>query len=92
MRPLEPEGLYQRGLDRHSELMPDVFGYYSSEPTQEEHDLDFLMNEYLWGAIWTRPGLDMKSRIVCALARRGRPGPLRYIHPPHDRRGLYGKA
>jgi alkylhydroperoxidase/carboxymuconolactone decarboxylase family protein YurZ len=65
---LEPEGLYQRGLDRHSELMPDVFGYYSSEPTQEEHDLDFLMNEYLWGAIWTRPGLDMKSRIVCALA------------------------
>ena len=48
--------------------MPDIFGYYSVGPTQEEQELDLLMNEYLWGAIWTRPGLDMKSRIVCALA------------------------
>jgi alkylhydroperoxidase/carboxymuconolactone decarboxylase family protein YurZ len=50
--------------------MPDVFGYHPTEPTPVEHDLDVLMQEYLWGAIWTRPGLDMKSRIVCALAAR----------------------
>ena len=65
---VEPEALYEMGLAKHGELMPDVFGYYSVEPTEEEHELDLLMNEYLWGAIWTRPGLDMKSRIVCALA------------------------
>ncbi len=65
---LEPEALYQKGLAKHSELMPDVFGYYAVEPTEEEHELDLLMNEYLWGAVWTRPGLDMKSRIICALA------------------------
>lgn len=62
---LDPQTLYERGIAKHGELMPDVFGYYSVEPTQEEHDLDLLMNEYLWGAIWTRPGLDMKSRIIC---------------------------
>ena len=65
-----PETLYARGITKHQELMPDVFGYHPTEPTPVEHDLDVLMQEYLWGAIWTRPGLDMKSRIVCSLAAR----------------------
>jgi 4-carboxymuconolactone decarboxylase len=65
-----PETLYEKGIAKHQELMPDVFGYHPTEPTQVEHDLDVLMQEYLWGAIWTRPGLDMKSRIVCSLAAR----------------------
>jgi len=65
---VEPEALYERGIAKHRELIPDVFGYYTVEPTQEEHELDVLMQEYLWGAIWTRPGLDTKSRIICTLA------------------------
>jgi 4-carboxymuconolactone decarboxylase len=63
-----PDVLYERGVAKHQELMPDVFGYHPTEPTQEERALDVLMQEYLWGVVWTRPGLDMKSRIVCALA------------------------
>jgi len=65
---VEPGTLYERGVARHREFIPDVFGYHPTEPTPEESDLDVLMQEYLWGAIWTRPGLDMKSRIVCVLA------------------------
>lgn len=65
-----PEALYEQGMAKHQELMPDVFGYHPTEPTEIEHDLDVLMQEYLWGAMWTRPGLDMKSRLVCALASR----------------------
>ena len=67
---LEPEALYERGVAKHQELIPDVFGFHPTEPTQVEHELDVLTQEYLWGAVWTRPGLDMKSRIVCALAAR----------------------
>ena len=67
---VEPDALYERGIAKHQELMPDVFGYHPTEPTEVEHELDVLMQEYLWGAIWTRPGLDMKSRLVCALAAR----------------------
>ena len=63
-----PDTLYASGVAKHQELMPDVFGYHPTEPTPEEHALDVLMQEYLWGVVWTRPGLDMKSRIVCALA------------------------
>ncbi len=62
------EVLYEQGVAKHRELIPDVFGYHTIDPTPEERDLDVLMQEYLWGSIWTRPGLDMKSRIVCALA------------------------
>ena len=71
---VEAEALYEKGIAKHRELMPDVFGYYTVEPTPEEHELDLLMNEYLWGAIWTRPGLDLKSRIVCALAAQAAQG------------------
>ena len=67
---LEPEALYEKGVAKHQELIPDVFGFHPTEPTQVEHELDVLTQEYLWGAVWTRPGLDMKSRIVCALAAR----------------------
>ncbi len=65
---MAPETLYEQGVAKHRELMTDVFGYHTIEPTPEEQDLDVLMQEYLWGSIWTRPGLDMKSRIICALA------------------------
>jgi 4-carboxymuconolactone decarboxylase len=65
-----PEVLYERGIAKHQELMSDVFGYHPMEPTEVERGLDILMQEYLWGAMWTRPGLDMKSRLVCALASR----------------------
>src|SRR6266699_5603973 len=63
-----PDALYARSITKHQELMPDVFGYHPTAPTEVEHELDVLMQEYLWGAIWTRPGLDRKSRIVCALS------------------------
>jgi hypothetical protein len=35
-----PETLYERGIAKHQELMPDVFGYHPTEPTP--HDLDAL--------------------------------------------------
>jgi 4-carboxymuconolactone decarboxylase len=65
---VDSETLYELGVAQHQALIPDVFGFHPAEPTQGERDLDVLMQEYLWGAIWTRPGLDTKSRIVCALA------------------------
>jgi len=64
---VSPEARYAQGVAKHQELIPDVFGYHPTEPSEEEQALDVLMQEYLWGAIWARPGLDTKSRIVCAL-------------------------
>lgn len=65
---LDPEALYEKGVAKRAELIPDITAVYSMELTPEEHDMDLLMHEYLWGAIWTRPELDIKSRIICALS------------------------
>lgn len=65
---LSPEILYEQGVTKHQELIPDVFGYHPTEPSPAEHDLDVLMQEYLWGAIWTRPALEMKGRLICTLS------------------------
>jgi alkylhydroperoxidase/carboxymuconolactone decarboxylase family protein YurZ len=65
---VDPQTLYDRGLARHQTVTPDAFGYHPLQPTLEEYDLDVLRQEYCWGAIWSRPGLDMKSRIICVLA------------------------
>ena len=48
--------------------------------TQAEREFNRLTTEYYWGAVWTRPGLDLQSRSICTLAALtvlGREGPLR---------------
>ena len=33
-----------------------------------DQDWDRYLLEYLWGSVWTRPGLDTQSRMICTLA------------------------
>ena len=76
-----PEDLYKRGLARREELMGPSPGAPTLEPvTQAERDFTRLTTEYYWGSVWTRPGLDLQSRLICtlsALTVLGREGPLR---------------
>ena len=65
---LSAEDLYQAGLASHQEHMGDVTEYQTDDPDSQEMQLDRLINEYHWGAIYTRPNLDPKSRAICALA------------------------
>ncbi len=60
--------LYQAGLKTHQEHIGDVTLYQTDEPDSQEMQLDRLINEYHWGAIYTRPHLDQKGRAICGLA------------------------
>jgi len=62
------EDLYQAGLASHEENMGDVTEYQTDDPDSQEMQLDRLVNEYRWGAIYTRPHLDPKSSAICALS------------------------
>ena len=65
----DPETLHQRGVVKRRELMGDTPPGASAGPmTKAERDLTRLTSEYLWGSIWTRPGLDMTSRSLCTLS------------------------
>ena len=48
--------------------MGDVTEYQTDDPDSQEMQLARLINEYHWGAIYTRPHLDPKRRAICALS------------------------
>ena len=62
------EELYDTGVRTHYEHMGDITAYYAEEPDSPEMQLERLINEYHWGAIYTRPHLDAKSRAMCSLS------------------------
>lgn len=64
---LDPDELHQKGIGVHEEHMGDITIYYTEDPDTQEMQLERLINEYNWGAIFSRPHLDAKERSMCAL-------------------------
>ena len=63
------QDLYQAGIAAHREHIGDItVPEQSDDPESQEMQLERLINEYHWGAIYTRPHLDAKARAICALA------------------------
>jgi 4-carboxymuconolactone decarboxylase len=63
-----PEVLYQRGLAKRREVMGETFAGDFEAGDKVDRDWERYLLEYLWGAVWTRPGLDLPSRCLCTLA------------------------
>ncbi len=71
--------LYSNGVQIHREHMGEiVIPETSADPNSEEMQLERLINEYHWGAIYSRPHLDDKSRAICALS-------VMTVSGPYDR-------
>ena len=64
---MDPDELHRNGVAVHEEHMGDITIYYTEDPDSPEMFLERLINEYNWGAIFTRPHLDAKDRSMCAL-------------------------
>ncbi len=64
---MEPDELHRMGVAVHEEHMGDITIYYTEDPDTPEMQLERLINEYNWGAIFSRPHLDAKARSMCAL-------------------------
>ena len=64
----DPEELFRRGSAKRRELMEDPKVEASGEIAEFEQSQERFSREYLWGSIWTRPGLDMQSRCICTLS------------------------
>ncbi|MSQ06172.1 MAG: hypothetical protein EXR54_02550 [Dehalococcoidia bacterium] len=60
--------LYQAGVAAHEQHMGDITVYQTDDPDSPEMQVDRLINEYHWGAIYTRPHLDDKARAMCGLS------------------------
>ena len=66
---------YERGLGVRKEVLGEEYVETSLERTTPfSADFQNLLTRYAWGEIWTRPGLDRKSRsciTLSALMARG---------------------
>src|SRR5277367_5301087 len=59
---------YDRGLAVRREVLGDSYVDQAAErPPDLTRDFQTLVTEFPWGTIWTRPGLDRRSRSMIAL-------------------------
>lgn len=63
----DPDVLHREGVRAHEDHMGDITLYYTDDPDSPEMQLERLINEYNWGAIYSRPHLNDKDRSMCAL-------------------------
>jgi 4-carboxymuconolactone decarboxylase len=63
----DPEALYQRGLAKRQEVMGETFAEDGEAGDAIDRDWERYLLEYVWGSVWTRPGLDTQSRCLVTL-------------------------
>ncbi len=61
--------MWEAGLSVRREVMGDSFVDQSLARTEgtESAELQRFVTEHVWGAVWTRPGLDRRSRSLLNL-------------------------
>ena len=59
---------YDRGMAVRREVLGEEYVERAdAQITEFTRDFQAIITEYAWGAIWTRPGLDRRSRSMIAL-------------------------
>lgn len=63
-----PSERYDRGLEVRREVVGSAYVDAAlSAATEFSEPIQRLVTEYCWGAVWTRPGLDRRSRSILNL-------------------------
>jgi alkylhydroperoxidase/carboxymuconolactone decarboxylase family protein YurZ len=66
---MDSEELYRRGVAQRQSIMGDhIAGGLEESSDPVDQDWSRYLTEYLWGAVWTRPLLDVKQRMICTLS------------------------
>ena len=65
---ISPDELFEMGKKSYEEHIGESTLYTVDDADSVEGEVQRLIDEYLWGAIYTRPHLDPQSRAICALS------------------------
>jgi 3-oxoadipate enol-lactonase / 4-carboxymuconolactone decarboxylase len=66
--PVTPDDVYAAGMAVRREVLGDAHVDRAVAATTElTADFQRMITEYAWGTIWTRPGLDLRSRSMITL-------------------------
>src|SRR6266576_2689425 len=76
-----PSKLYERGLEMRKKVLGAEFVEATLKATDKfTQPLQDVINEYVWGAVWSRPGLEPRIRsmlTISMLTALNRPTELR---------------
>ncbi len=68
MTDTDPQDLYARGMETRRAVLGDAHVDRATERTTPfTEDFQELITKYAWGEIWSRPGLDRRTRSVITL-------------------------
>jgi 4-carboxymuconolactone decarboxylase len=60
---------YEKGLGVRREVLgPDYVARSLANKTPLDADFQRLITEYAWGSVWSRPGLDRRTRSLITIA------------------------
>jgi 4-carboxymuconolactone decarboxylase len=77
-----PDGRYERGLETRREVLgAEYVDRALQSATPFTQPIQELVTEYCWGAVWTRPGLDRRTRSLINVAM------LTALNRPHELAG-----
>jgi len=66
---MDSEELYDRGVAQRQLIMGDhIAGGLEESGDSVDPGWRRYLTEYFWGAVWARPFLDVKQRLICTLA------------------------
>jgi 4-carboxymuconolactone decarboxylase len=65
---MSADDLFEIGKKSYEHNIGESILYPVDDPNSVEMEVERLIDEYLWGAIYTRPNLDHQSRAICALS------------------------
>lgn len=63
----DPEQLYRRGLETRARLFGELPAP-TGDATEPHKAFDRYVLEYVWGSVWSRPGLSLTDRALVVLA------------------------
>lgn len=80
------DGRYERGMAVRREVLGDAYVEQAGVRAAEfGRDFQTLITEFAWGDVWTRPGLDRRSRSMIAMTAL-------IAHGHHEELGLHIRA
>ena len=74
---------YLRGLETRLAVLGDAYAGTATETGRTDpftHDLQQIVNEHVWGSVWSRPGLSLRDRsivVISVLATMGQEDELK---------------
>lgn len=69
--PYDETSAFLRGFETRLAVLGDAYAGTATETGRTDpftHDLQQIVNEHIWGSVWSRPGLSLRDRSIVVMS------------------------